>query len=79
MNDQIKTTKRILQLYKRGEGMSLIKGPFIYTLLPDEIPFWKIIIWCIFGKRVEHTAEGYHVVGYLFRGKHLIVECEAVE
>lgn len=44
--------------------------------LPNEMPFWKRVIWLVFGKRLEGDSDGWKVVGYKFRGITLIVECE---
>jgi hypothetical protein len=34
------------------------------------------IFWILFGEKLEHTHDGYHIIAYRLRHKTLIVKCE---
>jgi len=56
----------------------VIKTAWFHYILKSEMPLYKRIIWMMLGKRLENTANGYHVVGYDFKGVTLITVCEEV-
>lgn len=44
----------------------------------DEMSFLKRIVWQLFGEKLEHTADGYHVIAYRFKNVTLITKCEEI-
>ena len=60
--------------------MSIIDNKTFFNFrVKSEMNFFKRVMWQLFGERLEHTADGYHVVAYRFRNVTLITKCEEIQ
>lgn len=59
--------------------MNFPDGPFFNFRTKCEFPFWKRIVWIVFGKRKDGTSGGCFVSCYYFRGVTYIHRIEPTE
>lgn len=55
----------------------IIEPNYFKMRLKTEFPFWKRIIWQIFGTKDFGISDGWYVEGYWFRGVCLVTKFQA--